>query len=148
MNRVLHIIDSARGRLATLRQEAPVIDAASILANPATPLVVVCDAGGRAVGVISRMDLVKLLSRMNDAAFGMDAAAVMTRGFLSCREGDALQAVWEALSARGLRCTPVLDPDGRPVGVLHARELVRALLDEVTTEEMLLRDYVLGVGYR
>jgi hypothetical protein len=34
------------------------------------------------------------------------------------------------------------------VGVVHARDLARALLEEVTEEEALLRDYVLGVGYQ
>ncbi len=32
-------------------------------------------------------------------------------------------------------------------GVLHARDVAIALLDEVNYEEILLRDYVMGVGY-
>ena len=49
----------------------------------------------------------------------------------------------------GLRCfCPVLDTDRKPQGVVHAREIVLALLDEVTHEELLLRDYVLGIGYQ
>jgi CBS domain-containing protein len=68
--------------------------------------------------------------------------------FLSFVESQALQLAWKSLSARGLRCAPLLDASGKPQGVVHARDLVRALLDEVTYEELLLRDYVLGVGYR
>jgi len=52
------------------------------------------------------------------------------------------------MNARSLRCVPILDDSGRPQGVVHARDLARALLDEVTEEEVLLRDYVLGVGYQ
>jgi hypothetical protein len=33
-------------------------------------------------------------------------------------------------------------------GVVHARDVGSALLDEVTQKEVLLRDYVLGVGYQ
>jgi hypothetical protein len=32
--------------------------------------------------------------------------------------------------------------------VLHARDVAMALIDEVNTEEVLLRDYVMGVGYQ
>ena len=32
--------------------------------------------------------------------------------------------------------------------VLHARDVAIALIDEVNYEEVLLRDYVMGVGYQ
>jgi hypothetical protein len=32
--------------------------------------------------------------------------------------------------------------------VLHARDVAMALIDEVNGEEVLLRDYVMGVGYQ
>ena len=148
MSSLGRIADCARRRLAVLNRDASIIDASRILANANTPLAVVCDAQGVAVGVLSRMDVVKVFSRAEDSPVATNAEAVMTRTFLSCRESQTLQDVWDALSTRGLRCAPLLDDVGRPVGIVHARELVRALLDEVSYEEMLLRDYVLGVGYR
>jgi CBS domain-containing protein len=148
MNLVLHILDDAQRRLAILKPGAPAIDAAVMLSNPKTPLVVVCDAAGIATGVVSRMDVVKLFGRSKDDAAFTPVAEIMTRTFVSCRENQTLQSVWKVMCGRALRSMPVLDENGRPRGALHARDLVRALLDEVTTEEMLLRDYVLGVGYR
>ncbi len=148
MNLVLHILDDAKRRLAILKPGAPAIDAAVMLSNSNTPLVVVCDALGIATGVISRMDVVKLFGRARDDAAFTPVASIMTRSFVSCRENQSLQAVWQVMCGKGLRSLPVLDEAGKPRGALHARDLVRALLDEVNTEEMLLRDYVLGVGYR
>jgi CBS domain-containing protein len=52
------------------------------------------------------------------------------------------------MGAGAVRSIPVLDEAGRPLGVVHARDVARALLDEVTHEELLLRDYVLGIGYQ
>ena len=49
---------------------------------------------------------------------------------------------------RTLPCAPILDDDGRAQGLLHARDVAIALLDEVNYEELLLRDYVMGVGYQ
>lgn len=145
---VHHILEDARRRLAVVSQEASVVEAAQILANAETPLAVVCDSEGIAVGVISRTDIVKLFSRDKGEACRTSAGAIMTHPVLSCHEDQALQPLWETLSARGLRCAPVLDGAGRPQGIVHARDLVRALLDEVTNEELLLRDYVMGIGYQ
>jgi CBS domain-containing protein len=145
---VQHILQDARRRLAVLYPEASVFDAAGILADPTTPLAVVCDSEGIAMGVISRTDVIKLLCSAKDEAFCMNAGTIMTAPILSCHRDDALQSVWSTLSARSLRCAPVLDDAGRPEGVVHARDLLRALLDEVEGEEILLRDYVMGVGYQ
>lgn len=48
----------------------------------------------------------------------------------------------------GLKNIPVLDHGSKPVGVLNARDVVQALLEDVQYEERLLRDYVSCVGYR
>ncbi len=145
---VEHILDSARKRLATLSPESRVCDAAEILMNSETPLAVVCDADGIAVGVISRTDVVKVLVGARVDALSTNAGAMMTRCVLSCQTHQPLQEVWNLMSARSLRCAPVLDADGRPRGVIHARDLASALLEDVTYEETLLRDYVLGIGYQ
>jgi CBS domain-containing protein len=148
MNLVKHILADARRRLAVVGCEAPVRDAARILANANTPLVIVCDGAGVAVGVVSKTDIVRALTSGCDNALGSSTAAIMSSAIQSCDEDQSLQAVWETMGARRLRCLPVLDESRRPLGVVHARDLARALLDEITHEEILLRDYVLGIGYQ
>lgn len=145
---VEHILGPARKRLATLRRESRVSDAAAILMNCDTPLAIVCDDNGVLVGVISRTDLVKVLVSAKADACNVRADAVMSTGVLSCQLDQPLQDVWKSMSARSLRCAPILDRDGRPQGVVHARDLASALLEDVTYEELLLRDYVLGIGYQ
>ena len=148
MNLVKHILDEARRRLAVLSREALIAEAAGILANPDTPLVVVCDGQGIAVGVISKTDIMKALARARADAVKMSTGAIMTNPVLSCHVDQTLQQVWESMNTRSLRSVPILDDSGRPQGVVHARDLAHALLDEVNEEELLLRDYVLGVGYQ
>ena len=107
-----------------------------------------CDTQGLAIWVISRIDVIAWLVRAGGGALDTCAQEIMTQPVFSCQVSQTLQAVWEAMSARGLRSVPVLDDSRRPQGVLHARDVVRSLLDEVTRKEVLLRDYVLGVGYQ
>jgi CBS domain-containing protein len=144
---VKHILEDARRRLAVISRAASVCDAAGILANANTPLVVVCDDEGVAVGVISRTDIVRAFSSARGDAVNMNAEAIMTTPVHSCHVDQALQSVWATMGAQSLRCAPVLDNSRRPQGVVHARDIARALLDEVTSEEGSLRDYVLGIGY-
>jgi CBS domain-containing protein len=145
---VHHILEDARKRLAVLSPEALVCEAAAILANPSIPLVVVCDSDGIAVGVVSRGDIVRVLACAKGDAHKMTTGAIKTTAVLSCHIDQALQQVWETMNARSVRAVPVFDDSGRPQGVVHARDLARALLDEVNEEEMSLRNYVLGIGYQ
>lgn len=148
MTLIQHILESARRRLAVLGREASIFDAAEILADPNIPIVIVCDGEGMAAGVISRTDIIKAISHGRADACSANADAIMNRAVFSCRADQTLQSVWTAMNERGLRCAPVLDDFGRPQGVVHARDLASALFNEVTNEEELLRDYVVGIGYQ
>jgi CBS domain-containing protein len=145
---VKHILEAARKRLAVLSRKASLFDAARILANRDTPLVVVCESDGIAVGVISTSHVVNVLATAGVDALGFNAGAIMTKPLLSCHVDETLQQVWEVMNSRMLPCAPLLDDDGRAQGVVHARDVAIALLDEVNYEELLLRNYVMGVGYQ
>jgi CBS domain-containing protein len=145
---VKHILEAAQKRLAVLSWEASLFDAAQILANPNTPLAVVCDSDGVAVGVISCSNVVNALATAGVDAFCLNAGAIMTKPVISCHVEETLQQVWAVMKPGTLRCAPILDENGRAQGVVHARDVAIALLDDVNSEEELLRDYVMGVGYQ
>ena len=147
---VKHILEPARKRLAVLSQEASIFEVAQLLANQDThtPLVVVCDSGGIAVGVIAPIHIVHVLATAGIDALGFHAGAIMTKPALTCRVDEALEQVWAVMNSRTLPCAPILDDDGRAQGVLYARDVAMALMAEVNYDEQLLRDYVMGVGYQ
>ena len=145
---VKHILEAAQKRLVVLSLDASLCDAARILKNRDTPLVVVCDSDGIAVGVISSGHVLDALATAGVDAVGFNAGAIMTKPALTCHIDDALEQVWAVMNSRTLPCAPILDDDGRAQGVLHARDVAIALIDEVNYDEVLLRDYVMGVGYQ
>lgn len=145
---VKHILETAQKRLATLSVEASLFDAARILTSRDTPLVVVCNGDGIAVGVISSGHILNVLATAGVDAMCFNAGAIMTKPLLTCHVEESLQQVWAVMNSRTLPCAPVLGDDGRAQGVLHARDVAIALMGEVNSEEVLLRDYVMGVGYQ
>ena len=72
----------------------------------------------------------------------------MTRNVTHCHPNDLLHDVWSIMKERGFLHIPIVDQESRPCGVLNARDALQALLEEVKDEESLLRDYVMGIGYR
>lgn len=52
------------------------------------------------------------------------------------------------MEKRGFVHIPVVDENSKPSGVVNARDALRALMAEEKYEASLLRDYVMGIGYR
>ena len=147
MIRVERILPAASKRLITLGDEAPLMDAAKLLREPGADLVVVCNADERMAGVISKTDIVRQISQGRESEPATAASTVMTRTVVSCRPGDLLHDVLATMKERRVKNVPVLDQDSRPIGLLNARDVLEALLEEVEHEETLLRDYVMSIGH-
>lgn len=144
---VEQLLPAARARLVTIGHEAPLRDAARLL-RAGTDLVVVCGANDAMVGIITKTDVVTRISTCQGAACTLAAAEVMSADVLLCTPAELLRDVWAKMKARELKNVPITDIDGRALGVLNARDVLGVLLREVKYEESLLRDYVMGVGYR
>lgn len=144
---VERLLPAARERLVTIADGAPLVQAAKLL-RPGTDLVVVCGPAGLLAGVITKTDIVSQISYCEGASCVTPASLVMTRDVVLCRPGDVLHDVWARMKERSLKNIPVADQDLRPVGVLNARDVLQLLLQEAEDEEAMLRDYVMGVGYR
>lgn len=144
---VEQLLPVACARLVTIADDAPLREAARLL-RAGTDLVVVCGTDGAVVGVITKTDVVVRISQCQGAACTMAAASAMSAEVMLCTPRDLVHDVWSKMQARELKNVPVTDPDGRPLGVLNALDALGVLLQDAKYEESLLRDYVMGVGYR
>lgn len=141
------LLEAACERLVTIADDARLIEAAKLLSFGAN-LVIVCDGDGVLRGVVTKTDVVKQISICQGATCLCPVGAVMTHDIELCRGSDYLADVSEAMKRRHLKYIPVVDADNRPIGVLTARSILRALLSDSKFEEFQLIDYVAGVGYR
>ncbi len=142
------VLSVARDRLTRISEDSQLTQAAALFGQNRAELIVVCNADDKMVGVVSKTDIVSRISQCQGHACTTMVASVMTRDVVCCRPDDRLQQAWDLMKEKGFLHIPVVDSEGRPLGTLYARDALQALLGEVEYEEDLLRDYVMGIGYR
>lgn len=142
------LMPTARRRLTTIKADESLADAAKLLSETHIGLVVVCAADGSMVGVITKTDVVRQVAQGHESTRTAPVSAIMTKNVVHCGPSDLLYEVWSSMKERGFVHIPIIDQHFRPSGVVNARDALQALLGEVKDEESLLRDYVMGIGYR
>ena len=73
---------------------------------------------------VSNSAAARLLESDRDAELDAPIRNVMTRGPAAVQRGDAMAAAVDILTARRISELPVVDDDGRPVGLLDITDLV------------------------
>ena len=138
----------ARSRLVTVSADALLVDVANLLSDTHMSLVVVCNSHGAMVGVITKTDIVQQIGRSCESIGTTLASDVMTRNVTSCSQTDSLIAVLSMMEKSSFVHLPVIDEKSKPSGVVNAGDALRALMAEGKFEAAMLRDYVMGIGYR
>ena len=83
MIRVEKIVPVARERLVTVRDDAPLVEAAKFLDGGHINLVVVCDKGGAMVGIVTRTNVVRQMALCQGCGCTAAAGSVMTKDVTS-----------------------------------------------------------------
>ncbi len=146
--RVSGIEAMARSRLLTVSSNSLLVEVAALLSSAQISVVVVCDAEGTPLGTITETVLVRRLGLGQVDFFTTGAGEVMTQGFAACAPDDLLSDVLATMHEKGLIHVLVVDAGNKVLGILNARDGLRALLAAGNHEEALLRNYVMGIGYQ
>ena len=137
-----------RSRLVTVDVDTLLVDVAKLLSDTQISLAVVCNPKGTMVGIIPKTNIVQRIGQCQGVSYTSAAAELMTRDVTFCHPGDRLENVLAMMAKRGFVHIPVVDGNSKPLGVVNARDALRTLLADEKYEESLLRDYVMGIGYR
>ena len=113
------------GRLVSVEPGASLLDAARAMAEAGVGSVLVV-SGGRLVGIFTEKDLVRAVA--SGASLGERVESFMTREPVTVKPDDPLPLAASKMVEGGFRHLPVVDEDGRPIGVVSVRDVLRALL--------------------
>lgn len=86
---------------------------------------ILTDAAGRLSGLITDGDLARLLQQ-GTGFLTQPASACMTREPLRISAGELVSQAWNLLHGRHIDQLPVVDADGRPVGLLDIQDVLAA----------------------
>ena len=133
----------------TATRETTVKHAAEILAELHISSLPVLDDSGRVCGVVSEADLIRdafvpdARGHMRSGQYGENVVPacvedVMTPHAITTHESTDIADVADLMTASGIKSVPVIDDDGRLVGVVSRSDLVkvRARADDVIEREL------------
>jgi CBS domain-containing protein len=114
--------------VVTVQPEQTLREALAMLAQHSIGALVVADAAGVLVGILSERDIVREAVR-NERFFDLSVSAIMTRDVITGQPRDDLSAVAATMTNKRFRHLPVLD-GGKVVGVISLGDIVKAQRDE------------------
>lgn len=125
----------------------PVAEAAEIISRRRIGAVVVCDAEGHLVGILSERDVVRGLTQHGAALLGMRVDALMTQEVKVATPDTTVDEAMEIMDAGYFRHLPVRGSDGKLCGIVSIRDLVRYRIQSQQRDVESLQAYVMGRGY-
>lgn len=91
-----------------------------------TGAIMISDDAGRLVGIFTDSDLARLLEAKREAVIDGPLSDIMTREPETVAAGQPLSAACEILARRKISELPVVDADGRPLGLIDITDVVSA----------------------
>ena len=116
-------ITARMGRVVTVRPEETIARAAEHMRDNNVGALVVVDAGGAIVGILTERDIISRSTAAQADPERMRAADVMTVAPLSCTPGASAGEAHQLMVAYGIRHLPIVE-DGKPVGMISSRDIL------------------------
>ncbi|MFW6133689.1 MAG: diguanylate cyclase [Planctomycetota bacterium] len=118
-----HLVGQRR-RVITISRDDTVQHAAELMCANHIGAVVVVDASGGLVGILSERDVINRVTAAGVAPQSVRVSEVMTPRPLSCADGTPMKQVQELMTRRKVRHLPVVDRDGRAAGMISNRDVL------------------------
>jgi arabinose-5-phosphate isomerase len=100
-----------------------------------TGAVMILDDLEKLVGVFTDSDLARLLERQSDASLELPVGDVMTRSPLAIEVDSLMPAAISLLAENQISELPVLDAEGRPVGMIDITDVISWLPNRVSDDD-------------
>jgi CBS domain-containing protein len=141
---VRQILKSKGSTVVAVPMAEPVANVATLLADSHIGAVLVRNALGEPVGILSERDIVEGLAHRGTRVLEATAGSLMTTDMVTCSPDDHIDELMQVVTNRRVRHLPVLE-DGHLAGIISIGDLVKARIGELETEGEALQRYI-GAG--
>ncbi|HLS58298.1 MAG TPA: CBS domain-containing protein [Paracoccaceae bacterium] len=128
------IRDKPLQKVITIRPDATVAEAATVLAENRIGAVIVSRDDAIVDGILSERDIVRCLATAGAEVLDKPVSELMTPEVIACLPDDTALDVLEKMTDRRFRHMPVVE-DGRMIGVISIGDAVKARMDEIEHEK-------------
>jgi len=135
MNTVQFILETKGSEVATIEQDASVVDAAQTMTKKGIGALVVTE-GTKAVGIFTERDLMDKVVAARRSYDETKVGEVMTAPVVCCRRDTPLTECESVMMSRGIRHFPIVE-GGHLFGLISARDLLAA---KVSAKESTIRN--------
>lgn len=140
-------IMGARGTdVATIGPDATLARVAHVLDERRIGAVVVVEADGRVVGIVSERDIVRQLASEGADCLDVTVAEAMTGTITTCHAGTTTDELMQLMTDGRFRHVPVVDDAGGLLGIVSIGDVVKSTIERLQVEKETLTEYVTG-GY-
>ena len=122
------ILAGKSGRIICIEPSADIAAAAKLLSAHHIGALVVRDADGGVVGILSERDIVRTMAEVGSAGLQAPVAQIMTRNVSTCDVNDSISSLVERMTEGKFRHMPVFDKD-RLVGLVSIGDALKLHID-------------------
>lgn len=141
--RVRHVMEGKSRDIYTIRPQETLHHAVEVLRDKRIGALVVTDAAGALVGILSERDIVRKLADTPGKTLPQKVEDVMTTKVTTCAPEDTLVVVLRRMTDGRFRHMPVVDDDGL-VGMLTIGDVVNYRLVALEHEALQLKQLIVG----
>jgi len=138
---VRQILKSKGSTVTAVSVAEPVVNVATLLTEARIGAVLVHDAAGRPVGILSERDIIAGLAQEGASIMDAPAERLMSTDLITCSPGDHIDELMRIMTERRVRHLPVLER-GHLAGIISIGDVVKARIGELETEGEALQRYI------
>ncbi|WP_395666260.1 CBS domain-containing protein [Methylocella sp.] len=141
MSTIARILAEKGRNVSTTQPERTIAEVLQLLAAQNIGAVVVTDADGAVVGILSERDIVRAIGREGAGALGESASKYMTARVVTTDESECVSSAMERMTSKRFRHLPVVK-DGKLAGLVSIGDLVKSRLEEMQQQHEAMKEYI------
>lgn len=127
MSAVSEIMSPKKLVVASIKRNPSALDIAKLMVKNKVGSVVLVDAGGKPVGIVTERDLLKKISASNKPAKSIAVKSIMSSPVITIRAYDSIETSAVVMAKNRVKRLVVVEQDGSPAGVLSVTDITRKL---------------------
>jgi CBS domain-containing protein len=139
--RVADVLRTKGSEVATVPPKVSVTGLLEDLARHNVGALVVVDAAGQVVGIVSERDVVRRLNERGAELLTVPVERIMTSPVVTCEPGEAIDRLAEIMTERRIRHMPVVE-NGQLVGIVSIGDVVKSRIQQLESDREQLESYI------